>query len=41
MRLILWLSDFLIPLTVLYIVGFGVLMRRPVYDDFVEGAKEG
>ena len=41
MKLILWLSDYLIPLTILYIVGFGVLMRRPVYDDFAEGAKEG
>lgn len=41
MSFILWLSDHLIPLTILYIVGFGALMRRPVYDDFVEGAKEG
>ena len=41
MSFILWLSDHLIPLTILYIVGLGVLMRRPVYDDFAEGAKEG
>ena len=41
MSFILWLSDSLIPFAILFIVGFGVLMRRPVYDDFAEGAKEG
>lgn len=41
MKIILYLSDFMIPLTIFYIVGFGILMKRPVYDDFVEGAKEG
>lgn len=41
MKLILYLSDYVIPLTILYIVGFGLLMRRPVYDDFVRGAREG
>lgn len=41
MRILLYLSDFMIPLIIFYIVGFGVLMKRPVYDDFVEGAKEG
>ena len=41
MKFILWLSDCLIPFTILFIVGFGALMRRPVYDDFAEGAKEG
>lgn len=41
MQFLLYLSDFMIPLTIFYIVGFGLLMKRPVYDDFVEGAKEG
>ncbi len=39
--MILWLSQILIPLAVSYIVGFGLLSRRPVFDDFLEGAKEG
>lgn len=39
--MILYLSDYIIPLTIFYIVGFGLLMKRPVYDDFVKGAKEG
>lgn len=41
MQMLIYLSDFMIPLTIFYIVGFGLLMKRPVYDDFVEGAKEG
>lgn len=41
MKLILYLSDYMIPLIIFYIVGFGLLSRRPVYDDFVEGAKAG
>lgn len=41
MKIILYLSDYIIPLTIFYIVSFGLLMKRPVYDDFVKGAKEG
>lgn len=41
MKILLYLSDFIIPLIIFYIVGFGLLMKRPVYDDFVEGAKKG
>ena len=41
MKLLLYLSDYLMPLAIFYMVGFGLMMRRPVYDDFVRGAKEG
>ncbi len=41
MAFILWLSDYLVPFTILYIVLLGLLMRRPVYEDFMDGAKEG
>lgn len=41
MKLLLFLSDFIIPFLIIYIVGFGILMKRPVYDDFVKGAKDG
>lgn len=41
MKLLLFLSDFMIPFLLFYIVGFGILMKRPVYDDFTKGAKEG
>ncbi len=41
MRLILFLSDCMVPFVIFFVVVFGLLMKRPVYDDFVEGAKEG
>jgi len=37
----MFLSDALIPILVFYIVGFGILMKKNVYDDFLKGAKEG
>ena len=39
--MILWISQILIPLTVCYIIGFGLLSGRPVFDDFLEGAASG
>lgn len=41
MKLLLYLSDLILPLVIFYIVGNGILHRRPVYDDFVHGAKNG
>lgn len=41
MKMILFLSDCLVPLIIFYIVGFGVLARRPIFDDFINGAKDG
>lgn len=39
--MIAWLSQILIPFTVCYIIGFGLLSKRPVFDDFLDGAKSG
>ena len=39
--MILWLSQVLIPLAVTYIVAFGLISRRPVFEDFLEGAQDG
>lgn len=41
MKILLFLSDFIVPFLIIYIVGFGILMKRPVYDDFVKGTKSG
>lgn len=41
MEFILFLSDFIVPLLVFYIVGFGILMKKNIYDDFVKGAFDG
>ncbi len=39
--MILWISEILVPLIVCYFVGFGLLSGRPVFDDFLAGAKDG
>lgn len=41
MKIILYLSTYLVPLIIFYIVGFAFLSKRPVFDDFIEGAKQG
>ena len=41
MNLILYLSDMILPFVLFYIIASGLTAGRPVYDDFVEGAKEG
>lgn len=41
MQFILYLSRFIIPFLVLYIVGYGLLSKTAVYDSFIRGASEG
>lgn len=41
MKLIMYLSDCLIPLLIVYIIAIGISKKNPVYDQFVEGAKDG
>lgn len=41
MQFILYLSQFMIPFVIFYIVGYGLLSRVPVYDSFIRGAREG
>lgn len=41
MKFLLILSNMMIPLVIFYIVGFGLLMKRNIYEDFVEGAADG
>lgn len=41
MNILLTVSDFLIPVTVLFIVVFGSLQKVKIYEVFLEGAKEG
>ena len=41
MNILLYLSDYMIPVVILYLIVFGILMKVPVYDEFVKGAKEG
>lgn len=41
MKIIVYISEFMIPLVAIYIIGVGVAKKIPVYDTFIEGAKEG
>ena len=41
MNSLVYMSQFIIPLVIFYIVAYGMLNKNNVYDDFVEGAKDG
>lgn len=41
MNLILYLSDYIIPILFLYIVGYGILCKINIFDEFIKGAKDG
>lgn len=36
-----FLSVFMIPLVIFYIVGYGIINQKPVFEDFIEGGKKG
>jgi spore maturation protein B len=41
MRFLIYISDYIIPFVIFYIVGFGLIMKTNIYDEFVKGAREG
>ncbi len=41
MKLILYLSDMIIPLLFFYIIGYGILSKQHIYEDFIQGAQDG
>lgn len=41
MEIVIAISDLIMPLVICYIVGFGLLMKKNVYEDFVKGAIDG
>jgi len=41
MNILLTISDFIIPVTILFIVVFGCLQKVDIYEVFLEGAREG
>lgn len=41
MKVIIYLSEFMIPLIAVYIIGFGLAKKISVYEVFIDGAKEG
>lgn len=41
MKFITYLSDLMIPFLLLYIIGTGLLAKQNIYQDFLDGAREG
>ncbi|MFU0827757.1 MAG: Gate domain-containing protein [Lachnoclostridium sp.] len=41
MKFLLYISDYIIPFIIFYIVGFGLLMKISVFDEFTKGAQDG
>ena len=41
MRFIIYLSNFIFPLMIFVIIGYGLLMKKNIYQDFLSGAQEG
>lgn len=41
MKIISYLSNFIIPFLLFYVVGYGILSKRDIYSDFLDGAKDG
>lgn len=41
MSFLLYLSNFVIPFVILYIVAYGMIQKTNVYDEFVNGAEDG
>lgn len=41
MKFLIFLSEVSIPLILFYIVGFGILMKCHVYEEFVKGPDNG
>lgn len=41
MQFLLYLSDFMIPMVIFLIVGYGLLMKVDIFDTFIRGAADG
>lgn len=41
MSIILFISDLMIPLTIVIIIAYALLKKAPIYDSFISGALEG
>ncbi|HPU63907.1 MAG TPA: nucleoside recognition domain-containing protein [Mobilitalea sp.] len=41
MNFIVYISDYIIPFIFFYVIGLGLLTKTSIFDEFIEGAKEG
>jgi spore maturation protein B len=41
MKFLIYVSDYIIPFVFFYIIGYGLLTKSNIYDEFIKGAKDG
>ena len=41
MRFLIYVSDYIMPFIIFYIIGYGLLMKTNIFDEFIQGAKDG
>lgn len=41
MNFLIYISEFIMPMVIFYIVAYGMMKKVNIYDEFVEGAKDG
>ncbi len=41
MSFLLYISNYIVPFVLFYIIGYGLLCKVPVFQEFTEGAKDG
>lgn len=41
MNILYWISDCMIPFVILFLVGYGMAKKVSIFDEFIEGAKDG
>ncbi len=41
MKILYYISDCMIPFVILYLVGYGLCKKVDIFDEFIEGAKDG
>lgn len=41
MKMMMFLSDVMIPLLIFCIVGYGLMNKQNIYEEFIEGARDG
>ncbi|MDF2942894.1 MAG: putative rane protein [Herbinix sp.] len=41
MKFLIYVSDYIIPFIFFYIIGFGLITKTNIFDEFIKGAKDG
>lgn len=41
MKFLIYISDYMIPFILFYIIGYGLFTKTNIYDEFIKGARDG